>query len=446
MALPILAAPGAEDLLQTDSRPGLALRQQAAWRLTEVLDGADFAPFSAIEISEGRDRALANRLVTTALRRHGHINAAMGRLLDRGPPKRAGSFEAHLRLGLAQLLYLPEQGAHSAVHLAVEAVKRDNRAARYAGLMNAALRRAQAEVGALRALPVEMLLPRALQKRWAHKYGPEAIASATHNLLSGAALDLTLRDDDPDLIAALGARRLHEDTVRIDDLDRPVSELTGYAEGRWWVQDLAAAIPARLLQATTGARVVDLCAAPGGKTAQLIKAGYQVTAVDANVQRLERLRGNLERLGFGAEVVSGDATVWRPDAPVDGVLLDAPCSATGTFRRHPEVLWRRDAGRVADRVALQRRMLANAAACLGPAGALIYCVCSLEPEEGEAQVRWATETLDELAFSPIARAELGVLGAAVTDAGVVRTHPALTVAGDKRGSLDGFFVARFTRR
>ena len=201
--------------------------------MADVLAGGEFTPFTAAEIADGRDRALANRLVTTALRRHGHINAAMGRIFDRGKPKRAGSFEAHLRLALAQLLYLPEQGEHSAVHLAVEAAKRDGKARRYAGLMNAALRKAQAEAETLRALPAEMLLPRALQEGWARDYGPAAVTAATENLLTGAALDLTLRDDDPALIEALGARRVMADTVRIEKRDRPVTALPGYAEGRW---------------------------------------------------------------------------------------------------------------------------------------------------------------------------------------------------------------------
>lgn len=421
-------------------------RQRAATRLADVLAGADFIPYAASEIADNRDRALANRLITTALRHHGHINAAMGRLLERGPPKRAGGFEAHLRLGIAQLLYLPELGEHSAIHLAVEAIKRDSRARRYAPLMNAALRRAQTEAVALRALPVEMLLPRPLQQQWARDHGPESVVSASANLVAGAALDLTLKQDDPALVEALGARRMLADTVRIDARDRPVSELPGYEEGRWWVQDLAAAIPARLLDAAPGARVLDLCAAPGGKTAQLVKAGYRVTALDSNAHRLERLRTNLQRLRYEAEIVEADAATYAPDEPFDGILLDAPCTATGTFRRHPEVLWHRGAGRIASRVDLQRTFLRNAVRCLNPGGVLVYCVCSLERAEGEDQVGWVEEALPELAFDPVAPHELAGLSGAVTTAGTVRTHPGLNVPGDKPGSLDGFFVARFRRR
>jgi 16S rRNA (cytosine967-C5)-methyltransferase len=414
--------------------------------LGEVLSGADFAPFTGEEIAHSRDRALANKLVTTALRHHGHINAAMGRLLERGPPQRSGSFAANLRLGLAQLLYLPELGDHSAIHLAVEAIKSDTKARRYAPLMNAALRRAQAEAGDLRALPPEMLLPRQLQEAWGRAWGAAAVDNATSTLVAGAALDLTLRDDDPALVAALGARPTMADSVRIETRDRPVPELPGYAEGCWWVQDIAASIPARLISVPAGSRVLDLCAAPGGKTAQLIKAGYRVTALDNNPLRLERLRENLARLGYDAEVVEADAETFAPAEKFAAVLLDAPCSATGTFRRHPEVLWHRGAARIGNRIDLQQRLLRNAASCLNPGGVLLYCVCSLERGEGEDQVAWAGRNLRELKLDPIAPDELPALPAAVTQGGAVRTHPGLAVPGDKAGTLDGFFVARFRRR
>jgi 16S rRNA (cytosine967-C5)-methyltransferase len=410
------------------------------------LAGGDFAPFSASEIADGRDRALGNKLVTLALRHHGHINGAMARILDRGPPKRAGLFEAHLRLGIAQLLYLPEQGEHSAIHLAVEAIKRDSKIRHYAPLMNAALRRAQTDADELRKLPREMLLPRQLQEGWARNWGAEAVEAAVDNLLGGAPLDLTLKADDPALAAELGARPLIADTVRIDDRDKPVSGLPGYETGRWWVQDVAAALPARLLRLFPGARVLDLCAAPGGKTMQLVKAGYQVTALDNSAVRLERLRDNLVRVGYAADVVEADAATYAPAEKFDGVLLDAPCSATGTFRRHPEVLWHRGADRIANRADLQRRLVAHAATCLIPGGVLIYCVCSLERAEGEDQLAWIAANVPELVADPVVAGELPGLPGAVTAKGAVRTHPGLIVPGDKRGTLDGFFIARFRRR
>jgi 16S rRNA (cytosine967-C5)-methyltransferase len=234
--------------------------------------------------------------------------------------------------------------------------------------------------------------------------------------------------------------------VRIDVRDKPVSGLPGYVEGRWWVQDLAAAIPARLLALSAGARVLDMCAAPGGKTAQLVKAGYAVTALDNNPGRLVRLRENLDRLGYAADIVEADAATFQPQQRFDGVLLDAPCSATGTFRRHPEVLWHRGAARIQSRIELQRAFIANAISCLNPGGVLIYCVCSLERAEGEDQLGWIAEAHPELRADPIAASDLPELPGAVTAAGRVRTHPGLAVPGDKPGTLDGFFIARFRRR
>lgn len=422
------------------------MRLLAAERLSEVLKGAPFAPFSASEIEDSRDRALANRLVTTALRRHGQIDLMIARYLERGIPKKSGPFEALLRLALAHLVFLPELGDHSAIFLAVEAAKRDTRSQHVAKLMNAVLRHAQLDLHSLRHLPHEALFPPEYGTRWRDTWGEDAVEDMAAALIEGAPLDLTLRDDDAELIDALGAIPVLADSVRVNLRDKPVDALAGYAEGRWWVQDVAAAIPARLLTAPAGARVLDLCAAPGGKTAQLVKAGYAVTALDEDGDRMARLAGNLERLGYGAEQVVTDGLTYQPDKRFEGVLLDAPCSATGTFRRHPEVLWHRDRAAVAGRVALQRRFLAAAADCLNPGGVLVYCVCSLEAEEGEAQAAWVDQHLETLVRDPIRPEELGELAEAVGADGTVRTRPGMAVPGEAGGTLDGFFVARFRRR
>jgi 16S rRNA (cytosine967-C5)-methyltransferase len=425
--------------------PGLALRLLAAERLQAVLKGANFAPFSLAEIPDGRDRALANRLVTTALRRHGQLDLMLARYLERGVPKKSGPFEAILRLSLTHLVFLPELGDHSAIFLAVEAAKRDTRSQHLSKLMNAVLRRAQAEAHSLRHLPHEALFPAELGPLWRDTYGEDAIEDFATALVEGAPLDLTLKDADPALIEALGAAPVLADTVRLTERDRPVEALPGYAEGRWWVQDAAAAIPARLLKLAPGARVLDLCAAPGGKTAQLAKAGYRVTAIDNDAERMARVATNLERLGLSAELVTADALTWEPAEKFDGILLDAPCSATGTFRRHPEVIWHRDAKDISGRAALQRRFIERALGWLNPMGTLVYCVCSLEPQEGEAQAEWLLGR-DGVDLVPVDRDELPGLEAALTPTGFVRTHPGLSVPGDKGGTLDGFFVARVRRR
>jgi len=429
--------------------PGLALRLLAAERLGEVLKGANFAPFSHAEIEEGRDRALANRLVTTALRRHGQINLMLARYLDRGVPKKSGPLEAILRLSLAHLVFLPELGDHSAIFLAVEAARKDTRSQPFAKLMNAVLRRAQGEAHQLRHLPHQALFPETLGPLWRDTYGADAIEDFADALIDGAPLDLTLKDQDPALIEALGAVPILADTVRIETRDRPVEALPGYAEGRWWVQDAAAAIPARLIKLPPGARVLDLCAAPGGKTAQLIKAGYQVTALDNDADRMVRLGENLGRLGYAADLVTADVLEWQPAEKFDAILLDAPCSATGTFRRHPEVVWHRSIADIAGRAAIQKRFITRSLAWLQKGGTLIYCVCSLEPQESEAHLGWLSER-DDVVLDPILPSELSGLEAAVRPDGTVRTHPGLSVGpavlGDKPGTLDGFFIARLVRR
>jgi 16S rRNA (cytosine967-C5)-methyltransferase len=425
--------------------PGLALRLLAAERLQTVLKGANFSPFSAAELPEGRDRALANRLVTTALRRHGQLDLMLARLLDRGIPKKSGPFEAILRLALTHLVFLPELGDHSAIFLAVEAAKRDTRSQHLGKLMNAVLRRAQAEAHSLRHLPHEALFPAELGPLWRDSYGADAIEDFADALLEGAPLDLTLKDTDPALVEALNAAPILADTVRVAERDRPVEALPGYAEGRWWVQDAAAAIPARLLKLKPGARVLDLCAAPGGKTAQLVKAGYSVTALDNDAERMQRVADNLSRLDYAADLVTADALTWEPGQKFDGILLDAPCSATGTFRRHPEVIWHRDATDIAGRAALQRRFINTAIGWLERGGVLVYCVCSLEPQEGEAQAEWLAGR-DDVELLPVDHSELPGLEAALTPEGFVRTRPGLPVPGEAGGTLDGFFVVRLKRR
>ncbi len=431
-------------MAQRTEPAGLKLRLAAAQRLKAVLAGEHFAPLGAGDLADGRDRALANRLITTALRRHGQIDVMLSDLLDKGMPARSGSFEAVLRLSLAQLVFLPDLGAHSALFLAVEAIKRDGKARHLSGLMNAVLRRAQSNSARYGLMDEDLLLPASLAANWTQAYGAEAVSRFAHALIDGAPLDLTLRDDDPDLVEALGAERLMADSVRLESRDRPVEALPGYEEGRWWVQDAAASIPARLLGLKADSAVLDLCAAPGGKTAQLAKAGYRVTALDSDPARLERLRANMNRLGYAPKVIEADAANYHPETPFDGIVLDAPCSATGTFRRHPEVLWSRTAGDIAGRVRLQRALLANAFRSLAPGGVLIYCVCSLEPPEGEEQVEWALDALPGLELWPVAPAELQGLPEAVTTRGLVRTHPAMT-PGDGNAGMDGFFVARFRR-
>lgn len=429
-----------------DTIAGLRPRLEAAWALKDVLGGKPFAPFGADKFSDSRDRALANRLVTLALRRHGHISVVLEAVLSKGLPPRSGLLEAVLRLGVAQLLYAPDLGDHSALHLSVEAVRRDRRAGRFDRLVNGALRNVQREADRWRELDMALLFPDWLKSRWSVQFGEAAIAAFAEALLAGAPLDLTFAAEDGALASELGAVRVLGTSHRLDSRDRAVADLPGFAEGKCWVQDIAAALPARLLGIKPGDCVLDLCAAPGGKTAQLAAMGATVTALDISAERMGRVADNLRRLGLKAELVVADALTYAPDQTFDAVLLDAPCSATGTFRRHPEVVFSRSEADIGGRVALQRALLEKAASLLEPGGRLVYAVCSLEAEEGEGQHDWARTALPHLEHTPFTQDDFEGWSAPLAANGTMRTHPGLPIPGPGVGTLDGFFAMRLTRR
>lgn len=422
---------------------GLKPRLEAAFHLQKVLGGKPFAPIGSGRISDARDRALANRLVTIALRRHGHISLILSSVLAKGVPQRAGILEAVLRIGVAQLLFIDDIPAHSALHLAVESSRADKRAGRFDRLVNGALRSVQRDAAALSALSLTSLIPGWLESRWHKSYGPEAVERFCEELLSTPPLDLTLKRPDTDVEGLSGVKVLGP-TLRVAERDAAVVDLPGFSDGSWWVQDVSAALPARLLGAKDGVKVLDLCAAPGGKTAQLATAGARVTALDISPERMEKVKANLGRLGLAADLVVGDAL--EASGLFDAVLLDAPCSATGTFRRHPEVLWHRDEKGIGERVVLQRKMLAHAASLVKPGGRLVYCVCSLEAAEGEEQADWAKAHLPDLTLDPVSSGEIEGWSLPLRADGTMRLTPALQLPNGVSGGLDGFFIARFTKK
>jgi len=284
-------------------------------------------------------------------------------------------------------------------------------------------------------------LPEAVEQRWGKAWGSDVVASARRLIATRPPLDLSFIDDsDAKAFAEItGGRSLATRHARLNDAGA-VSQLQGFDEGRWWVQDLAASLPARLIPADAG-DVLDLCAAPGGKTMQMAGAGHRVTAIDQSESRLKRLRENLDRTGLSAQLVAADALKWSPDRTFDAILLDAPCSATGTFRRHPEVLYRARPAIIRDAADLQRQLLNRASAWLKPGGALVYSVCSLEPEEGEEVVSAFLEANPNFSIDP---PNAGELPDFVTpdEHGWVRILPGLL---ESDGGLDGFFVARLVR-
>jgi 16S rRNA (cytosine967-C5)-methyltransferase len=383
----------------------------------------------ALPPMDARDRAAAHRLAAAALRRRGTIDAVLEPYLARTPPAEGMHI---LRLGAAALLFLGTP-PHAAVGTAV-ALARARNLPKLAGLVNAVLRRV-AETGptALEELDGPRLdTPPWLWTSW----GVDARDIATAHQ-SEAPLDLTL---SPVAVAPEGGFLLPTGSVRLPAGTR-VTELPGFETGAFMVQDAAAALPARLLGAEPGQLVADLCAAPGGKTAQLAATGATVTGIELNPARMQRLAANLARLRLSAELVQADARSWRPATPLDGVLLDAPCSATGTIRRHPDVPYLKRQTDILPLTQLQDQLMAAATDMLKPGGRLIYAVCSLQPEEGVAR---ATAALARLPLDPdpIRRSELPELAAAIGREGFVRTHPGLW---PQYGGLDGFFIARFRR-
>ncbi|MBX3511487.1 MAG: methyltransferase domain-containing protein [Hyphomonadaceae bacterium] len=418
----------------------------ARWAATELLVAVEagralddaLTDTQAYGRLQGRDRAFARAMATAALRRLGGIDAVLGRFLQRPLPESAALGRALLRIGAAQILVLGTP-AHAAVGETVETANAMRETRGFAKLMNAVLRRVAREGPELLAgLAPGVDLPGWLYTRWRAAHGEAAPAIATA-LLREAPLDLIVKQDAQDWAERLGGALTPTGSVRVEN-HAGVESLHGFAEGHWWVQDAAAALPARLLGDVRGQRVLDLCAAPGGKTLQLAAAGARVTAVDKSADRLARLKQNLERTRLGAEVITADALAFRDATPFDAVLLDAPCTSTGTLRRHPDVAWLRRPGDVRALAALQSQLINAAAGLLKPGGTLVYAVCSLEPEEGPAVVSLALS--QGWRRKPLGAGDIPGAAPFITSEGDLRTLPA---HWPEIGGLDGFYAARLVR-
>jgi 16S rRNA (cytosine967-C5)-methyltransferase len=418
---------------------GLAAREAAIAIAEAALDhrggleeSLERPPFSKLE---PRDRAFARMLAMTLLRRLGPIDARLQAKLAKEPPLAVVML---LRLGVVQALYL-DTPAFAAVDTTVRLAERDKTTRPFKGLINGVLR------GILRDPPQEdepeSLVPGWLFARWRAAFGEAEARAIAAVVPLEPATDLTWRDpaEANELAGPLEAEILPGPSLRVRQ-HGDVAGWSGYHEGRWWVQDAAAAIPARLLQVQAGETALDLCAAPGGKTLELAAAGAKVVALDRSGPRLGRLKQALQRTGLSADIVTADAATWRDPRRFAAVLLDAPCSATGTFRRHPDVLWGSKPGDIATLATVQARLLDAAADRVEAGGRLVYCVCSLEPEEGEAQVAALLKRRPDLELSPIMAGEGGSPPASATQAGYLRILP-----HHLEGGLDGFFVARFRK-
>jgi 16S rRNA (cytosine967-C5)-methyltransferase len=433
----------------TTPSPGLAARHTAAdivngvlrrkRPLDEQLEAHDLGALPE------RDRALVRTIVATVLRRLGTLRHILMTRLERGVPPEAPQVEAMLLIGAVQILFL-DVPDHAAVDLSVQLAQNDRQASRYSGLVNAVLRRLTRDgKSQLAALDTAILdTPEWLMQRWIAQYGEATARDIAMAHTREPALDLTVKGDPQAWAATLGGRVLPTGAVRVV-ASGPVAQLAGFDDGEWWVQDGAAALPANLLGDVRGKSVADLCAAPGGKTAQLAQAGAAVTAVDRSAARLKRLRENLSRLKLNAEVVEADAAQWQ-GSPFDAVLVDAPCSSTGTIRRHPDIPWLKTEADIAKLAALQSRLLDHAATLLKPGGTLVYCTCSLEASEGEQQVAALLGRNSALSRRPVQAEEVGGQAEFLTPDGDLRTLPCHWPDSEPRmGGLDGFYAARIVR-
>ena len=435
-------------------KPGFAARAAATKILAAVIDRK--TPLDGMLDAEGgnpaykalgdSDRALVRAILNSALRHLPRIETAISSLLDAPLPEGARALHHVLVVGAAQMLYL-DVPDHSAVDLAVEQANRDPRNRRFAKLVNAILRRIGREKQVILEQSASVpAMPTWFLSRLESAYGAEAALKISDTQLEPAAIDLTVKSDAEGWARRLNGVVLPTGGVRLAAFEGSIPSLEGFDDGEWWVQDAAASIPAKLFGSLAGKRVVDLCAAPGGKTAQLILAGGEVTALDQSANRLKRLSANLARLGMEAETVVADMSKYQPEALFDAALLDAPCSSTGTTRRHPDVLWTKGPEDIGKLAALQERLLRQALTLVKPGGLVVFSNCSLDPEEGEDLVGRLLADTDNVERVPIEPVDWPGLEAAISPLGAFRTTPdMLPLTGGFASGLDGFFAAVLRR-
>lgn len=431
--------------------PGLNVRLTAAKLLNAViakstsLDGLTDALHGHPQYTEldERDRSLVRAILGTALRNRNSIEIALSKLLDRALPANAVALQQLLHVAAAQILYL-DVPDHSAVDLAVTSANIDPRNRKYASLVNAVLRRLTRN----KERALELKIPNGPQwytdgilKTYGQERGEAILAIQAHE----PAIDLTVKSNPEIWAEKLGGTVLPNGSVRLGRFEGALTALEGFDTGDWWVQDAAASLPATLLGDIKGKRVADLCAAPGGKTAQLIMAGAEVTAFDINKNRLKRLQTNLDRLQLSAELVATNILDYQTDELFDAILLDAPCSSTGTVRRHPDVLWTKTPTDITKLAQVQANLLRHAVTLVKPDGIIVFSNCSLDREEGEDMVKTIIAE-GILKLEPFTSEELKGLEPLITDQGYLRSTPAdLPHSDPKMAGLDGFFAARFRR-
>lgn len=430
---------------------GIVPRRAAVQLLSSIVDEgrsldtgleSDDSPFGPLQ---PQDRSFARAIASMALRRRGQIQAALDGLMQRKLPARSGSMRAIMEVAAAQILFL-DVPDHAAVSTALELADGDAKARHFKPLANGVLRNLARQREAILAAQdaPRQNTPDWLWRRWSEAFGDDAVRAIGETHLSEPPLDVTVKSNASAWADRLGGVALPTGTVRLKARGR-IEALAGYDEGSWWVQDFAAALPARLLGEVRGKRVLDLCAAPGGKTAQLASAGAIVTAVDIAESRMRRLKANLDRLDLEADCVVADATAFQSDVPYDAVLVDAPCSATGTIRRHPDIPWVKTEVDLGALIAAQRKLIANGISLARPGASIVFATCSLQPEEGKEQADWALAG-HPISSSPIIAAETAGVEDHWVSKGWLRTLPYFSPDLNVGGGMDGFFAARFVRQ
>jgi 16S rRNA (cytosine967-C5)-methyltransferase len=424
---------------------GLASREAVVRILEAVLQDRCFLDDAleqhASEVVDARDRGFVHMLAATCLRRKGQTEEILRRYMDRPLDRKASRVKAILLSGAAQILFL-DTGAHAAIDTSVQLATNDRSSARFKSLVNAVLRRvAEDREALLKDLPSTLTnLPHWLSKKLRADLGEKAAITSADSHLVQPDLDLTLATaSHTGELEAAGGTLLPTGNVRFAAPYPAIPSLPGYSQGHWWVQDAAAALPARLLANVSGKRVLDMCAAPGGKTLQLAAMGAQVTALDISEARLEKVRENLARTGLQATCIADDALTFEPDETFDAILLDAPCSATGTIRRHPELPWVRREDDLGALVKQQRELLRHAARLLKPGGTMVYAVCSLLAEEGAKQVQAFLNEHRQFGRIAAEPEQLGLTADFITKRGDLRTLPFMAL-GSVTG-IDGFYAA-----
>ncbi len=388
---------------------------------------------------EVRDRAFVRLLVSSVFRHKGQIDKVLGGYIKQTPPD---FIMNALRLGAAQILVL-KTSDHAAVSEMVQIVKQEKQYTKFSGFVNAVLRNLTREGGPkMAAIPPRENIPRWIYQSWEKAFGAGAARAMALQYMKPPPLDITVKSDPECWAEKLGGEVMFGQTIRLPKAGQ-ISELPGYDTGDWWIQDLASSLPVQILQEVkgdlTGLRVLDLCAAPGGKTLQFAAAGASVTALDKSGHRLTILKENLARTNLEAEIVEADGMNWENEGePFDVVLLDAPCSATGTYRRHPDVLHSKSFRQVADLLKVQKRLLAAASRHIRPGGHLIYCTCSLQTEEGEQQARNFAQKYEDF---EVIKSPNKTWSEVITPEGYFRLLPHRL---REKGGLDGFFFAMFS--